>query len=72
MMLFLVKIKNLAPYFFLIALYFFFVNLEFTRNPKRFKQENMTDNNRETDLTTNSNKEYSLKIDIPVIPFIQK
>ena len=60
------NIKNLLPYFFLIVIYFFFVNLEankeFTNNTKIKQQNQLPDNN------LNSEKKQ-LRIKIPVVPY---
>ena len=63
------NIRNLLPYFFLISIYFFFINLEAT------KEKN---NNRDTEYKnkTIENKSNSLdnemRIIIPVIPYKKK
>ena len=63
------NIRNLLPYLFLISIYFFFINLEAT------KEKN---NNRDTEYKnkTIENKSNSLdkemRIIIPVIPYKKK
>ena len=63
------SVRNLLPYFILISIYFFFINLEAT------KEKN---NNRDTEYKnkTIENKSNSLDIEkriiIPVIPYKQK
>ena len=63
------NIRNLLPYLLLISIYFFFINLEAT------KEKN---NNRDTEYKnkTIENKSNSLDIEkriiIPVIPYKQK
>tara|TARA_Y100001968_G_C19394816_1_gene737648 strand:+ start:710 stop:925 length:216 start_codon:yes stop_codon:yes gene_type:complete len=62
------NIKNLLPYIILIAIYFFFVNLEAIKE---------TDNNIFTDKENSESIEKSiiddkeLRIKIPVIPYTQ-
>ena len=61
------KIRNLVPYFFLIAIYFFFVNLEARKDNKNLnseKEENVNDVRSGIDGT-------SVRISIPVIPYNQ-
>ena len=62
------NVKNLIPYFILIGIYFFFVNLEASRN-NNYNKNNEIDNK----LPYNKNRidETSLKIKIPVIPYNQ-
>ena len=60
------KIRNFFPYFLLIAIYFFFINLEATKD-----KENKI--NSERDITLPNAKSSvdvkSLRISIPVIPY---
>ena len=59
------NIKNLIPYFIIIVIYFFFINLE-ARKVKinnRFEQENNFPDDR-----TKVN-DYDLRIKIPVVPY---
>ena len=62
------NIKNLLPYFLLIAIYFFFVNLE-----ARKEKGNFQNNDKENILPKDTSKidEQFLKIRIPVIPYNQ-
>ena len=60
------SIKNLIPYLLLVAIYFFFVNIEAKKNynfKKRTEIEKYKDLNE-----TNNNKNDSLIV-IPVIPY---
>ena len=60
------SIKNLIPYLILVAIYFFFVNIEAKKNynfKKRTEIEKYKDLNE-----TNNNKNDSLIV-IPVIPY---
>ena len=63
---FINKIRTLLPYFLLIAIYFFFVNIEARKenNINRFDEK-------ETLLPDNKSKEddKKLTITIPVIPY---
>ena len=59
------NIKNLFPYFFLISIYFFFINLEARKDTskKNTEIENFNLDN------TNSNLQNKLRITIPVVPY---
>ena len=62
------NIKNLLPYLLLIAIYFFFVNLEAVRD----KETNRTNENESLlieEKSTEQNKQQRIKI--PVIPYKQ-
>ncbi|ABM75581.1 Hypothetical protein NATL1_10231 [Prochlorococcus marinus str. NATL1A] len=62
------NIKNLLPYLLLIAIYFFFVNLEAGRD----KETNSTNENESLlieEKSTEQNKQQRIKI--PVIPYKQ-
>jgi len=62
------NIRNLLPYFLLIAIYFFFVNLEASKDNDRNRSaenENIIGN----DKTNIENKNFRIKI--PVIPYNQ-
>ncbi len=62
------NIKNLLPYLLLIAIYFFFVNLEVGRD----KETNRTNENESMlieEKSTEQNKQQRIKI--PVIPYKQ-
>ena len=65
---FLKDIKNLLPYFLLIVIYFFFVNLE-------ARKENVESQNGENGNIGKVNKSINdngnLRIKIPVIPYKQ-
>ena len=61
------NLRNLLPYFLLIAIYFFFVNLEARRDKDnvRYKdKENILPNN-------NSSDDNKTRISIPIIPYKQ-
>ncbi len=61
------SIRNLVPYFLLIGIYFFFVNLEARndtrRNQNTLKEKLVTDDKSIIDKT--------LRISIPVVPYNQ-
>ena len=62
------NIKNLLPYLLLIAIYFFFVNLE----ARKYKETNRTNDNESMlieEKSTEQNKQQRIKI--PVIPYKQ-
>ena len=62
------NIKNLLPYLLLIAIYFFFVNLEAGKD----KKTNRTNDNETTlidEKSSEQNKQQRIKI--PVIPYKQ-
>ena len=62
------NIKNLIPYLLLIAIYFFFVNLEAR------KDINDTENYKKGKITSDDNldnNDKELRITIPVIPYDQ-
>ena len=61
--------KNLLPYFLLIALYFFFINLE-TRKDKINKKIIQVEKQLADDKSTRYDKE-PLRIAIPVVPYKQ-
>ncbi len=60
------NIKNLLPYFALIAVYFFFINIE-AKNDKNFKK------NLDKEYNYNDKKsklgEDLIRVKIPVVPF---
>ncbi len=62
------NIRNLVPYFLLIAIYFFFVNLE-------SRKDNKNNVNTENEKIMSSSKSHSdereMRILIPVIPYDQ-
>ena len=60
------NLRNLLPYLLLIAIYFFFVNLEASKDQKdskNFEQVNLGTDDK------NSYKNNELRITIPVIPY---
>ena len=59
-------IKNIIPYFILIAIYFFFVNLE---AKKEFEENKNIDKKRNLRMDKLSVDDTQIKITIPVIPF---
>ena len=59
--------KNLSPYFLLIALYFFFINLE-TRKDKNNNKIIESDKQLADDKSMGYDKE-PLRIAIPVVPY---
>ena len=62
------NIKNLLPYLLLIAIYFFFVNLEAGKN----KKTNRTNENESILPDEKSTEQYKhQRIKIPVIPYRQ-
>ncbi len=67
--LILKNIKNLLPYFLLIGLYFFFINLETRKqeiNKSIIKKESQS-------IEKNSNRDgkQQIRISIPVVPYRQ-
>ena len=62
------NIKNLLPYLLLIAIYFFFVNLEAGRD-KETKRRNENESLLIEKKSTEQNKQQRIKI--PVIPYKQ-
>ena len=62
------NLKNVLPYFLLIAIYFFFVNLE-ARNEKDNVKK--TGNEVTKTYTKSSINEEELRIKIPIIPYSQ-
>ena len=61
------NVKNLLPYFLLIALYFLFINLE-TRKEKINNKINEIEKQLGDDIDMGNDKEQ-LRITIPVIPY---
>ena len=62
------NIKNLLPYLLLIAIYFFFVNLEAGKN----KKTNRTNENESILTDEKSTEQYKQqRVKIPVIPYKQ-
>ncbi len=62
------NIRNLIPYFLLIFIYFFFVNLE-----ARNDMDKVRNSEKENSLEDNKSKigDKKLRIEIPVIPYNQ-
>ncbi len=58
------NVKNLLPYFGLIAIYFFFVNIEAKKENKVFYEKNQEN----LKVKSNNNKPQ-LRLKIPVIPY---
>ncbi len=61
------NIRNLIPYLLLIATYFFFVNIEASKENKKiqYKEDNVNQLPRETSI---DDKEH-VRLSIPVIPY---
>ncbi len=59
------KLKNLIPYFILISIYFFFINLEANNE---FNKNDIIKKKGETQHKTNTYYDNQ-RIEIPVIPF---
>ena len=61
------KIRNLLPYFFLIATYFFFINLEAKKenNKNQYNEKNLNRLRKET----STSEKQPLRLAIPVIPY---
>ena len=62
-----VNIKNLLPYFFLIAIYFFFVNIEAKNDRSKINNE-LKNIEKINELQSDKNSQ-NIKIEIPVIPY---
>ncbi len=62
------NIKNLLPYLLLIAIYFFFVNLEARKETIKIKG---IDGNEELNNGVSNLDDKQLRIKIPVIPYKQ-
>ena len=63
------KIKNMIPYILLVAVYFFFVNLE-ARKSQNGNSEQIRSQKDEKSL--NSSNDNIITIKIPVMPYKQK
>ena len=61
------NIKSLLPYFLIIALYFFFINLE-TRK-KEYKNRSIKIEDTIPDVKSSNYSKEQIRITIPVIPF---
>ena len=73
---FIKSIRNLIPYFGLITIYFFFINLEATKDKRIINQDNI---NLDSILGSKKYKKNgerlnnnNLRISIPVIPYEDK
>ena len=68
----LLNIKNLLPYFFLISIYFFFVNIE-ARNDKSsyIKNSKINEIIKDSDELKSDINKTSKRLSIPVIPYKQ-
>ncbi len=64
----LTNIKNLLPYLLLIAIYFFFVNLEAGKDQKNNRTSENEYNLKEEESSEQNKQE---RIEIPVIPYKQ-
>ena len=64
------KIKNLIPYFILISIYFFFINLEASNKMKKNESNKNDFLNKKGQTQPKTTTEYdNQRIEIPVIPF---
>ena len=64
---FLIDVKNLFPYLLLIAIYFFFINIEARKNYKNSTLDSeKIDTNNDKKLDINK---VNVRISIPVIPY---
>jgi len=64
---FLINVKNLLPYLFLVFIYFFFINIEARKTYNNSTKENdnkNTSRKKESDIN-----KVNLRITIPVIPY---
>ena len=64
---FLINVKNLLPYLFLVFIYFFFINIEARKTYNNSTKEN--DNNNTSNEKKSDIKKVNLRIRIPVIPY---
>ncbi len=60
---FLINVKNLIPYLFIVCIYFFFINIE-ARNTYNNSNKKNTSNDMKSDIN-----KVNLRIAIPVIPY---
>ena len=60
---FFLSIRNLTPYLLLVAIYFFFINIE-------AKNNNLIEIEKSNNLTESNIKNKDSAINIPVIPFM--
>ena len=63
----LINLKNLSPYFILVCIYFFFINIE-ARNTYNNSTKQNDNENTSNDKKLDINK-VNLRITIPVIPY---
>ena len=65
-----INIKNLVPYLLLVAIYFFFVNIEARNNANKYERNSkiIKKLNNTNDVNSADNN-YSERIAIPVLPF---
>ncbi len=61
------KIKNLIPYFLLIAMYFFFINLETMEEQKN--KSNIKSESQDNEKKSRLEDKKQIKISIPVLPY---
>ena len=65
-----INIKNLLPYLLLVAIYFFFVNIEARNNVNRYeKNSKVIKKNNNTNDANSADNNYNERIAIPVLPF---
>ena len=64
-----INIKNLIPYFILIAIYFFFVNLEARKGKNNIES---IDIKIDSSANKSNHKDTNRRISIPVIPYNPK
>ena len=64
---FLINVKNLLPYLFLVVIYFFFINIEARKTYKNSTKKNV-EKNTSIDKKSDIDK-VNLRITIPVIPY---
>ena len=61
------KVKTLLPYFLLIALYFFFINLETIEEQKN--KSNIKSESQPNEKESSLDDKKQIRISIPVIPY---
>ena len=65
-----INIKNLLPYLLLVAIYFFFVNIEARNNVNRYeKNSKVIKKINNTNDVNSADNNYNERIAIPVLPF---
>ena len=62
------NVKNLLPYFLLISLYFFFINLEAKKEKDDIRNTEYKD---KSSVNKSNSVERDIRITIPVIPYDQ-